>query len=359
MDKNGHQQESDFIELDDFQHFSGAKKIPRILIVDDDAIVRKVITDAMELLSCDVTEAENGEQALEMAMDQYFDLILLDIMMPGKSGIECLQELRSKGSEVEVIMVTASQDLEVAIEAMRHGANDYIRKPFTPRELQVSVEKAFQRADLKFFTRDYTLSLERKIEAKDDQIRLLFYEAIQAMINTIEAKDFYTKGHSHRVTMYAMWLAKELKLNFKEAKDVHLAAQLHDIGKLSVPDAILNKPGNLTEEEFSLIKLHPERGCKILAPILSSQNLNCVMHHHEKWEGSGYPSGLSGNDIPLKARIITIADSFDAMTSRRSYRAPMKISDACEEVETCSGTHFDPELVGTFTASVKENLRQS
>lgn len=358
MDKSRRQQGSDYIELDDLQHFPGPEKIPRILVVDDDALIRVLITDALESWSYDVTEAENGEQSLEMARDQIYDLIICDIMMPGKSGIECLQQLRSSGSETEVIMVTASQDLEAAIEAIRHGASDYIKKPLSFLDLQMSVEKALQRADLKSFTRDYTRSLERKIEAQDDQIRLLFYEAIQAMINAIEAKDFYTKGHSHRVTMYAMWLAKELGLTFKEAKDVRLAAQLHDIGKLSVPDAILNKPGSLTEEEFSLIKLHPEQGCKILAPILSGENLNAVMHHHERWTGDGYPMGLSGNDIPLEARIITLADSFDAMTSRRSYRSPMKVSDALEHVQYCAGTHFDLELVGPFTSAVKANLRQ-
>lgn len=329
---------------------------PTVLIVDDDKLIRAIIADVLRSTGCRIHEAETGDDALQMALENSFDLIICDVMMPGMDGLEFLEHFRNKGKGAEIIMVTGSPSLETAIDTMRLGASDFIRKPFTREDLLSSIQKALERVRLKALTRDYHSVLEEKIFQQEDRIRFLFYEAIQSMIYAIEAKDPYTRGHSQRVTTYAMWLVKELDLSFEAATEVHIAAQLHDIGKLGVPDNILNKPARLTEEEFTIIREHPEEGCKILAPIVPREYLDIILHHHERWEGGGYPQGSSRDDIPLGSRILALADSFDAMTSRRAYRESWNIRETFAEIHQCTGSQFDPELVDPFIKGIVENI---
>jgi response regulator RpfG family c-di-GMP phosphodiesterase len=332
------------------------REVPRALVVDDDKLIRAIIVDILRSTGCHIQEAENGNDALEMALENTFDLILCDVIMPGMDGLEFLERFRNKGKGAEVIMITSSTSLETAIETMRLGASDFIRKPFNPEDLRAGIQKALERVRLKALTRDYHTVLEEKVFQQEDRIRFLFYEAIQSLIYAIEAKDPYTKGHSQRVTTYAMWLVKELDLPFETASEIHIAAQLHDIGKLGVPDNILNKPAKLTGEEFTIIKEHPEEGCKILAPIVPSNPLDIILHHHERWEGGGYPQGFSREVIPLGSRIMALADSFDAMTSRRAYRQSWNIKETFAEIQQCTGSQFDPELVSSFIEAIKRNI---
>ncbi|TNF48417.1 response regulator [bacterium] len=329
---------------------------PSVLVVDDDKLIRAIIVDTLKSTGCLIQEATNGKEAFEMALENSFDLILCDVIMPGMDGLDFLERFRNKGKDAEIIMVTSSPNLETAIETMRLGAGDFIRKPFTQEDLRTSIQKALERVRLKALTRDYHTVLEEKVFQQEDRIRFLFYEAIQSLIYAIEAKDPYTQGHSQRVTTYAMWLVKELDLPFETASEIHVAAQLHDIGKLGVPDNILNKPAKLTGEEFTIIKEHPEEGCKILAPIVPKNPLNIILHHHEKWEGGGYPQGFSRADIPLGSRILALADSFDAMTSRRAYRQSWNIKDTFAEIHQCTGSQFDPELAESFITAIKRNI---
>ncbi len=330
--------------------------IPSVLVVDDDKLIRAIIVDVLRSTGCRIQEAENGNDALEMALENSFDLILCDVIMPGMDGLEFLERFRNKGKEAEILMITSSPNLEIAIETMRLGASDFIRKPFTQEDLHAGIQKAMERVRLKALTRDYHTTLEEKVFQQEDRIRFLFYETIQSLIYAIEAKDPYTKGHSQRVTTYAMWLVKELDLPFETATEIHIAAQLHDIGKLGVPDNILNKPAKLTGEEFTIIKEHPEEGCKILAPIFPKEHLDIILHHHEKWEGGGYPQGFSRGDIPLGSRIMALADSFDAMTSRRAYRRSWNIKETFAEIHQCTGSQFDPELVDPFIKATEKNI---
>jgi len=346
---------TDFLSaLDLFSSESSETKCD-ILIVDDDKLIRKILADALKETGYKVFEASNGIQALEMALGRTFGLILCDLMMPEMTGLEFLKMLRGHRCGTEVIMITAFQDLNSAISAMKFGAGDFITKPFSMSDLRRTVDEALQRVEMKKITNEFNNALKRKVEAQEDRLRILFYEAIQTMINAIEAKDDYTKGHSIRVTRYAMWLVKELELDFEKAKDIHLAAQLHDIGKLNVPDTILNKPGPLTEAEFAVIRQHPEKGCMVLAPILSEDNLKIIMHHHERWTGKGYPMSLREDEIPLGSRVIALADSLDAMTSQRSYRDPVGITEALEEIRRGAGEYFDPELIEPFITAVEKN----
>ena len=329
---------------------------PSALIADDDKLIRAILVDALRSMGCRTNEAETGNDALEMALEHSFDLIICDVTMPGMDGLEFLRRFRNKGKDAEIVMVTGSPNLETAIDTMRLGASDFIRKPFTQEDLRSGIKKALERVRLKSLTREYHSTLEEKVFQQEDRIRFLFYEAIQSMIYAIEAKDTYTKGHSQRVTTYAMWLVKELDLPFETATEIHIAAQLHDIGKLGVPDNILNKPARLTDEEFTIIREHPEEGCKILAPIVPKEYLEIILHHHEKWVGGGYPQGSSRDDIPMGSRILALADSFDAMTSRRAYRESWNIQDTFNEIHQCTGSQFDPDLVEPFMKAVKGNI---
>lgn len=333
------------------------ERIHKVLIADDNRLIRAMLADLLEKNGCEVHQAENGKQALEMALSSSYELIFSDIIMPGMDGLELLRELRKGAKDSSVIVITASPHLDTAIEALRLGAEDYIRKPFDERELLASVRKAVERSRIKTLTHEYQNTLEERVFAQEDRIRFLFYEAMQSLIYAIEAKDPYTRGHSMRVTSYSTWLVKELGLPFEKAADVHMAARLHDIGKLSVPDSILNKKDQLSDEEFTVIKQHPERGCKILTPIIPREALETVLHHHERWDGGGYPIGSSMEAIPVGARVITLADAFDAMTSDRPYRGKWDMETALDEIRSCTGTQFDPDLVPAFVSAMESNFR--
>jgi putative two-component system response regulator len=326
------------------------------LVADDNALLRNVLADLLGDEGFEVQQATDGQDAMQKVVCTHYDLIFLDIHMPVLDGLAFLKELRGRGISRDVIVVTSDSQLETAIEAVRLGASDFIRKPIDKKEIQECVDRVLASSRIKSLNREYQHHLEKKVMEQEDRIRYLFYEAIQSLIFTIEAKDEYTKGHSMRVTTYATWLAKALKLDFEEASAVNTAARLHDIGKLSVSDSILHKKGPLTKEEFSIIQQHPERGCKILTPIIPNQPMRAVLHHHERWDGGGYPQGLKGKEIPLEARVISLCDAFDAMTSERVYRDKMDFEQAFSEVEEKSGTQFDPEMTPVFLDAFSKNF---
>lgn len=336
---------------------TGAKVLSsKALVADDNVLIRNILSDLLLDSGFKVQMAGDGQEALQKIINTDFDLIFLDVHMPLLDGLSILKELRKRGIRREVIVVTSDSQLETAIEAVRLGASDYIHKPIDPREMQECVNRVMESSRIKSLTREYQHQLEKKIVEQEDRILYLFYEAIQSLIFTIEAKDEYTQGHSMRVTTYASWLVRALNLDFEETSTVNLASRLHDIGKLSVSDNILNKDGPLTKEEFSVIKQHPERGFKILTPIVPEEPLKAVLHHHERWDGGGYPLGLSERQIPLEARVINLCDAFDAMTSERVYKEKMDIERALIEVEENSETQFDPEMVPVFLDAVNSNI---
>ena len=329
----------------------GASKI-RVLVVDDEEFLRSIVRERLELAGYIVEEASNGIGALDMLESRGpYNVLLTDIRMPVMDGIALLGEWGKRSPGTAGIVMSANAELDTAVHALKMGACDYITKPFNFDVLLITIENALRKKDLERQLDDYRVNLEEKVKEQTDIINSMYVRSIDAMIKALEAKDFYTRGHSQRVTLYSMAIATELEMTGQEMEDLHRASVLHDLGKIGVREAVLNKPGRLTGKEFEEIVRHPETAVRILEPIpFFLPLLPAIMHHHERFDGKGYPSRLAGRDIPLASRIMTIADTFDAMTSTRAYRKALPVSVAIDEVRRCSGTQFDPEIVPAFLA---------
>ncbi|MBI4641120.1 MAG: response regulator [Candidatus Tectomicrobia bacterium] len=324
-----------------------------VLVVDDDQCVRKTITNSLEALSYQCESATNAQEAEEKLAETLFPLVFLDIWMPGTSGLDLLPRIKEHYPDTMVIMITGLSDLNVAVEAMKRGAEDYITKPVNLDHLKLSAERALEKRQLVIEHREHDRRLEemvkeqtREITQQRDTIAALYGYTVAALATALEAKDRYTEGHSKRVAHYGLRMAREIGLPSDQLHEIEIGGLLHDIGKIGIPDAILNKKGKLTEEEFAKIKKHPTIGSTIVSniPRISDIVFACIRHHHERWDGKGYPDALAGKVIPLVGRILAIADAFDAMTSSRSYRPTMSVRQALDEVRGKAGTQFDPEI---------------
>jgi putative two-component system response regulator len=320
-----------------------------ILITDDEMVIRRLLKQRLTSEGYRCLEAGSASWALDELRDSEVALVILDIKMPGKSGVQLLPEIRAGYPDVMVIMATAITDTSTAIHCMRLGAYDYITKPFNLDEVVMSVDKALEKRRLLIENRDYQHNLEQKVEKQAKKIRSAFFNAITALAYALEAKDSYTSGHSQRVSEISVAIARELGLPQEDIDKIELAGRVHDVGKIGVRESVLNKSDKLTDEEFQHIKYHPEAGERILAPIVEGKEiLQIVRHHHEHYDGTGYPDELSGDEIPLGARILAVADSYDAMISERPYRGAMSVEEACAEIEWGKNTQFDPEVAGAF-----------
>jgi putative two-component system response regulator len=344
----------------------------KILIVDDEARVREILSRKLADEGYHCLTAPNGNNALKLLKADKVDLVLLDIMMPGKSGAEVLKEIKDTHPDTAVIMVTAVADVQTAIGLMKAGAYDYIIKPVELNVLLVSLNRALEKRRLIIENKDYQSHLENRVEEQTTKVRQSFLNSITSLVYALEAKDKYTHGHSQRVTKIAVAVAKNLDIPKEVIKKIELAGLLHDVGKIGVSEMILNKPGKLTTEEFEAVKAHCEIGERILAPIVEDKEiLEMVRHHHERYDGNGYPDGLSGGQITQGASIVAVAeayatiaspgamslavaDAYDAMTSDRPYRPAMTAEIACAELERCKGKQFDPVIVDTFLSLLKK-----
>jgi len=323
-----------------------------ILLVDDEATIRRLLRQKLSGEGYQCQEAGDAEQALGKLRKNAFGLIILDNKMPGKSGIELLPELRIANPDTAVIMATATTDIGVAIECMKRGAYDYITKPFNLEEVAFSVERALEKRQLILENNIYRHHLEEKVTEQTKKIRAMSLSAITALVNALEAKDKYTSGHSLRVAAIAVVIAREMGLALETIDEMQLAGLMHDIGKIGVGEVTLNKPSSLDEEELRHLQRHPEVGQHILAPIAGDEEiLRIVRSHHERFDGTGYPDGLKGDQIPLGARIIAISDAYEVMTSGRYYQTALSDEDARAELRRCKGTHFDPDIVDIFLNS--------
>ena len=320
-----------------------------ILVVDDEKAIGRLLNRKLSGEGYQCQEAGNAEQALDKLRKKPVDLVLLDINMPGKSGIELLPEIKAIYPDTAVIMATAASDINIAIQCMKQGAYDYITKPFNLDEVILSVDRALEKRRLELENKEYQQHLEDKVAEQAKKIRASFLNAITALAYALEAKDKYTSGHSQRVADISVAIAKELGLSQEIIDRVKLAGLLHDIGKIGVMESILNKPGALTDEEFQHIQKHSEIGEHILAPITDDEEiLGLVRSHHERYNGRGYPDQLKDIQIALGARILAIADAYEAMTSEHPYRKAMGDKAASAEIERGKGTQFDPEVADAF-----------
>jgi putative nucleotidyltransferase with HDIG domain len=323
-----------------------------LLIVDDEAPIRKLLRQKLSGEGYQCEEADGAEKILNTLETSPIALVILDIKMPGKSGIELLPEIKSGYPDTAVIMATAVNDINVAIQCLKQGADDYICKPFNLEEVSLSVQRALGKRRLQFEIREYQQYLEEKIEEQTGEIRKLFLGAIEALVSALEAKDKYTGGHSRRVTEIALALGNELGLSAQDMEDLRWGSLLHDIGKIAVDQVIQNKPDRLTREEYEHIMTHAHVGAEIVRPVVSEKITEMIEHHHDHYDGSGLHQVIAGDDIPLGARILAVADAFDAMISDRPYRSAMSITEIVEEIKRCAGTQFDPIVVAAFLNTV-------
>ena len=327
-----------------------------ILVVDDEVVVSEILARYLNQEGYSCIAAQNGLEALGKLGEHPCALALCDIRMPGMDGIELLKRIKEHDDEIEVIMVSAVDNREVAVGAMRAGAYDYVIKPFHLEEVLISVQRALLNRQLLLERKEYQRSLERRVEErtrelaeKNEELERLFISAIESIVLALQAKDEYTEGHSRRVSVDATAIARELSLPEEEVENIRLAALLHDIGKVGAKESILNKPGKLTDEEGDHIRSHPLIAASILEPITPLKDIiGYVKHVHEGCDGGGYPDGLTAEEIPFGARIIAVADVFDAMTSPRPYRPAMEEDVVLEHLRKEAGKQFDPLVVKAF-----------
>ncbi len=323
------------------------KKI--ILIVDDD---RLTLATAQKLLdgAYKVVAVNSAKQAYKYLERHIPNLILLDINMPEIGGFEVMDTLHKDARlcKIPVIFLTADRSAETEIECFRVGANDYISKPFEPN---VMLSRIRSTIELDGYRRD----LQRRLDEKTKEMERVTIQAIMTVANTVDAKDDYTKGHSMRVAAYSELLAQRLGWSDEDIQNIYYVAMLHDVGKIGVPDAVLNKPFKLTDVEFRLIKGHTLMGAEILNDFRMFPNISVgAKYHHERYDGKGYPEGLKGESIPLVARVIGLVDSYDAMTSNRVYRKRLSDDVVMQELEKGKGSQWDPDLVDIFVDLIKE-----
>ena len=326
---------------------------PRIVVVDDDSIVLKRAWTILTEADMNAVVLKSGAQLLDyVSENEAPDLILLDIRMPEMDGFEVLEKLRSreeKGSEIPVIFLTANEDEAAEAKGLASGAMDYIRKPFVANILVLRVKRAVELVRLQ-------RNLADEVEKKTMEYEELFIQVVESLATAIDAKDTYTNGHSVRVAEYSKEIAKRYGYNEEKQDAVFMMGLLHDVGKIGIPDSVINKPARLTDEEFALIKTHPSVGARILSNIKKMPRLaDGARWHHERYDGKGYPDGLSGEDIPEESRMIAVADAYDAMTSNRSYRRSLSQEVVRGEIEKGKGTQFDPQFADIMIQMIDED----
>jgi putative two-component system response regulator len=319
-----------------------------ILIVDDEKTVRRSLNRCLTLSGFSCLEASSTDEALDSMKKNPVDLVILDIMMPGKSGVEFLPQLKKIFPDTAVVMVTAVVEPETIVKCMKNGAHDYITKPFDVQQLTSNINLVLEKRKLELNLREKKQVLEGKVEEQAKELQKLFIDAIEALVSALEAKDKYTAGHSRRVTKIAMETGVILGLKGEELENLHWAALLHDIGKIGIDSTIQNKQGQLTPQEYDYILTHCVIGPGIVGPLVNEKIIEVIKHHHDSYDGNSVNQKASGINIPLGARILAVADSFDAMTSDRPYRTAMSAIKAVGEIKRCAGTQFDPAVVKAF-----------
>lgn len=328
----------------------------RVLIVDDELAARKLLATMLGEAGVRCKTAACAEEALRIFDQEPVDAVLVDLQMPRISGMDLLSLLRHRYPSLAFLMVTGVDDIRVGIEAMKKGADDYLVKPLQLEAVIASLERALQRKRLEQELENYRKHLEEMVGERTEQlnsalvhIERSYEDTLEALGAAIDLRDSQTAGHSKRVAAYSTNIAKQLGIAEQELKVIARGAWLHDIGKLATPDAILLKPGALTPEEWRIMKRHAEIGYDLVKRIpFLAHAAEIIWTHHERWDGSGYPRGLKGTDIPLGARIFAVADTADAMTSDRPYRSALSFEEAQEEIRSGAGRRYDSQVAGAF-----------
>lgn len=336
------------------QELSDAKKFKKVVVVDDDIINLQVAGKILSSGGIHVTALRSGDALFNYLEkeNELPNLILLDVKMPGMSGFDCIRKLHSletAASKIPVIFLTADESEGAEKEGLSLGAMDFIRKPFVPEVLRLRVNNLIELVTLQN-------QLYFEVEQKTRENKDLFLQVVSSLAAAIDTKDEYTKGHSSRVAEYARMIAKRSGFSDARQDEIYMLGLLHDVGKIGIPNGLLNKPGTLTDDEFAQIRKHSAMGASILKNIENDPKFEqCAMYHHERYDGTGYPTGIKGTEIPEEARIIAVADAYDAMSSDRSYRSHLTQDEIKNELELGMGTQFDPRFAGVMLAIVEED----
>lgn len=356
----GHLQDTEKIIADAAQ---GRPAATRVLAVDDEPAACKLLSLILAPPAFRCTTAATAEEALVALQREPFDAVISDLQMPGLSGMELLMEVRHQHPHMAFLVTTGVDDVDVGVKAMRSGADDYLVKPLHESAVVASLENALQKRRLEQEVEHYRLHLEELVAARTDQLQAAlqqieqsYEDTLQALGAAIDLRDNETGGHSQRVCRYSLEIARAIGWQEKRLGTLARGAYLHDIGKLGVPDGILLKPGPLTPEERKLMQRHSQIGYDLVKDIpFLADATDVVLMHHERFDGTGYPQALKGEQIPMSARIFAIADTLDAITSERPYQRASSFESAREVIRRLSGTAFDPQVVDVFL-SIREDV---
>jgi len=327
-----------------------------ILIVDDEEMIRELLSAALQQEGYNCYLAENVDAAFTILADQHVDLVISDIMMPGKSGVDLLKDLKQINTDIAILMITGLSDMNTAMDCIHLGADDYIAKPFSITRVILTVRNMLSKRSLAIEKKNYQISLEYKVMEQTEQIRRAMNDlhdaydnTLTALVKALDAREKEVGSHSERVMNYTMLMAHKLRITGRELEILAKGALLHDTGKIGISDNILLKPGKLDEYEWEQMRRHPEIGYAILAEIdFIKGPAEIILTHHERFDGTGYPQGLKGVQIPIGSRIFGLVDTLDAMTSDRPYRKALPFDSVTSEVRKFRGTQFDPEIADLF-----------
>ena len=329
---------------------------PGVLIVDDDRHIRDILRELFISSGYQAQVAADGREALELFDTDRPSLTVTDVHMPVMDGVELLKKARAIDPDAAFLVLTGVANVQTAVESLKFGAYDFIMKPVHMDELLIAAERALEHRGLLIERREHQVVLERRVEEATRELAATLHElestyrtTLEALGSAIDTRDLGTHAHSRRVRGYSLTIARAYGMPEVELRDLEHGVLLHDIGKIGIPDAILLKPGPLTPAEWKIMRTHPEIGRQLVEQIPFLRGaVPIVYHHHERWDGTGYPLGLKGEQIPLGARIFAIADAFDAMTFDRPYSRAISLESARREIERSAGSHFDPRVVNVF-----------
>ncbi|MBC8018702.1 MAG: response regulator [Verrucomicrobia bacterium] len=327
-----------------------------ILVVDDEEMIRELLSSALQEENYICHLATNVDEAFTVLGTRHIDLVISDIMMPGRSGVELLRDLKKVDPEIAVLMITGHSDMNTALECIHLGADDYLTKPFGVSRVMLTVRNLIEKRCLAIEKKNYQASLEIKVMEQTEQLRRTMNElndaynnTLTALVKALDAREKEVGSHSERVMNFSVLIAGKLGIRGAELEQLAKGALLHDIGKIGITDNILLKPGNLDDEEWIDMRKHPRIGHAILSEIASLKGpAEIILSHHERYDGSGYPQCLKGEQIPVGSRIFALVDTLDAMTSDRPYRKALPFEAVTSEIKKFHGTQFDPALADLF-----------
>jgi len=330
---------------------------PKLLIVDDEAPIRNFLTDAVAEYCADLLAVTDVKEAFRALETGHYDVVLADICMPGCSGMDLLYLAQQFKWDSAIILMTGHASMDVVASSVRLHAADFLLKPFTVNDVMHSVTQAYQKLIVRREQQKLAVQLRSGLQERTEQLELAqrtirdaYRSSLESLIATLEAREPETYAHSFRVRTYSVHLATLMNYPAHHIPRLAYAGLLHDIGKIAVSDEVLLKPGRLTADEFARLRIHPVVGERIVRRMGFLQDeAKLIRHHHEHWDGTGYPDGLRGEEIPLGSRLFAVADTLDAMTSNRCYRSSLTVVDAQKEVARCAGTQFDPRIADAFS----------